>query len=80
MAEVNPNPCTPTMLMFIQIQLKLRVVSKSHRAGIEIDPNLFGFTFQVGFDSLPGFHHLERGIEEEEQEIRTKQEGLGKNE
>ena len=79
MAEVNSNPSTPTMLIFIQIRHQLRVISKSHGAGIEIDPNLLGFAFQFGFGSFPGFHHLEQGGEKEEQEIQTKQEDLGEN-
>jgi hypothetical protein len=68
------------MLIFVQIQLELRIISEGYWTWIEFDPHLFGFTLGIDFDRLPGFHHLERGIGGEKQANLDKARRMGEDE
>jgi hypothetical protein len=61
---MDPNADTSPMMMLVQVQHKFGIIPKSHWPRIKIDPGLFRFASQVGFNRLLGLHHPDRERED----------------
>jgi hypothetical protein len=64
---MDPDAWASPVLIPVQIHHKIGVVAKRHWPRIKIDPGLFRFASQIGFNRLLGLHHLDRECEDEKE-------------